>query len=563
LGLAALAAGGEADEETADLLLYAASFAVQGVAYPAAVLPVLAALRPLGEKAPHRYVVALAAASELETLDQETARYIYYALQQHRGRLLEAERRWPLVEAARAYSNLLVKHTEHIEDRREDAVADMCRLYGEVGKRGAAAAPDRASSAQRLLGTVAEAHVLAVALDRDVLAPLVQRHCGLGDLVEETGAVRKTLEEAAQPDQLRKIMESDEDFAEWVTAQNVTGNAGRLFEDLRTWFTVELALYKLNHAINESGELDAGKLKEAAEEFEKAAEISSKLKHWDSYLIAHGWALRARVLAAGSWGGLLERARGFRDLWREAEEHRRPTADYLAKAAFRLGEYLVYLAASGDRKRAEDLLKEWRWLLDYVPEASVTARLMLRLFDVGEGARQEEVVDVFEPKLSPEYRPALSMLAGRLQKDKVPDECARFIPPWLEALYAVARSVKFKSELCVDAVASAAGNRVAAERLRSKINGEVMEAHPLLGKADGRTLVEVLAPRSSQAQLAFMLLAAVEGRVDAVRLHGLLGSAEFKKPLVRRLFRAVYENCDDLNSESCRLALLKLYYYHF
>jgi hypothetical protein len=65
LGLAALAAGAEVDEETADRLLYAAFAAVQRVAVPVAVLPILAALRPLGEKAPHRYVSLLAAASEL------------------------------------------------------------------------------------------------------------------------------------------------------------------------------------------------------------------------------------------------------------------------------------------------------------------------------------------------------------------------------------------------------------------------------------------------------------------------------------------------------------------
>jgi hypothetical protein len=59
-----------------------------------------------------------------------------------------------------------------------------------------------------------------------------------------------------------------------------------------------------------------------------------------------------------------------------------------------------------------------------------------------------------------------------------------------------------------------------------------------------------------------MLLAAVEDRGDAVRLHGLRGSARAKKPLLRRLFRAVYENCGDLNSEECRMALLKLYYFH-
>jgi hypothetical protein len=549
LGLATLAAGAEADGETAYLLLHAASSAVQEVARPAAVLPVLAALRPLGEKAPHRYVVTLAAASELETLDQETAQYIYYALQQLRSRLLKAERRWPLVEAIHAYSNLLIKHHIHIRDRQEDAVADMCRLYGEVGKRGAAAALDRGPSAQRLLDAAAGTYVLAAALESDDLAPLVREHCGLGDLVKEAEAVRSALEEAAaRPDELGKIAESDADFAEWLTAHNVMGDAGRVVENLRSWFTAELAYYKLDHALDERGELDAEKLEEAAGEFEKAAKIREKPEHWGNYLAARGWALRARVLAAKSWGGLLERAKGFRDLWREAEEHREPTAGYLTTAAFRLGEYLVYLAASGDRERAKDLLKERRWLLDYVPEVSVAARLMLRLFGVGEGARQEEVVEAFGPHLPPEFRPALSMLAGRLQRDKAPDECAK-LP---------------EAELCVDAVASAAGNRVATERLRSGsgIEKVVPETRPLLDRVDGRTLVEVLAPEYSLARLAFMLLAAVEGRADAVRLHGLLGSARLEEPLPQRLFRAVYESCSDLNGERCKMALLKLYYYH-
>ena len=174
----------------------------------------------------------------------------------------------------------------------------------------------------------------------------------------------------------------------------------------------------------------------------------------------------------------------------------------------------------------------------------MTARLMLRLFGVGEGARQGEVVVVFGPRLSPEFRPALSMLAGRLQRDEARDECAKIS----------------ETEDCVDAVASAAGNQEAAERLKSEIESEAPEARSLLGKADGRTLVEVLAPGYPSAQFALMLLAAVEGRADAVRLHGLWGSAWTKEPLSRRLFRAVYENCGDLNSEGCRTALLKLYY---
>jgi len=547
LGLAALAAGGEADEETADLLLHAASSAVQDVGHPAAVLPVLAALRPLGEKAPHRYVSLLAAASELEALDQGTAHYIYDALQQLKGRLLEAERRWPLVDAVAVYSNLLTKHPEHIEDRLADAVADMCRLYGEVRKRGDAAAPNGGPSAQRLLGAAAGAWVLAAALYRDVLAPLVRRHCGLGDLEKEAEAVRSALEEAAaRPDELRKIAKSDADFAKWAAAHSAAGDAGEVIENLRSWFTYELARYKLDHSLDEGGELDAGKLEEAAREFGNAAKIDKKLEQWRNYLAARGSALRAHVLAAGSWRGLLKRAKGFRKLCRKAEGRLEPTAGYLEAAASTLGECLVYLAASGDRERAEDLLKGRRWLLDYDPRASVAARLMLRLLGVGEGARLEEVVDVFEPRLSPERLPALSMLAGRLQKDEALEECTKL------------SDVKD----CVDAVASAAGNRVAAERLRSEIEKVVPEARPLLDKVDGRTLVEVLAPKYSPALLAFMLLAAVEGRADAVRLHGLWGSAQLEGPLPRRLFRAVYENCGDLNGEGCRMALLKLYYLH-
>jgi hypothetical protein len=139
------------------------------------------------------------------------------------------------------------------------------------------------------------------------------------------------------------------------------------------------------------------------------------------------------------------------------------------------------------------------------------------------------------------------LLAGRLQKDETLRRCEQLPKP----------------EVCVDAVAAATGGQEAVERVKSEIEREVPEASLLLDKVDGKTLVEVLAPGDSPAQFAFMLLAAVEGRADAVRLHGLLGSAGLKEPLARRLFRAVYEKCGDLNSEGCRLALLKLYYYHF
>ena len=551
LGLAVLAAGAEVDGKTADQLLYATPFAVQRVTHQGTILPVLAALRPLGEKAPHRYVSLLAAASELRTLYPETVWYIYDALQQLRARLTDTERIWPLVNAVRAYSNLLRRYPEHIRDRWGEAVAGMCELYSKVRERSAEAALESGLSAQRLLDAVARAYVLAVALGSDVLAQYVQRHCGLSDIIKEAEAVSSMLDDAAaHPEELKKI--KNEDFAEWVTTLSPTGDARFAVENVRAWFTHVLARCKLNHALDEKGELDEKRLKEATKEFKKAAKIERRLKQWENYLTAHSFALRARVIAAKSWGKLLKRAKGFCGLWSEAEEYRKPTAIYLAMAAGRLGECLIYLAASGNKRGAEKLLKEWRWLLDYDPRVSVVTRLMLRLFGVGEGARQEEVVEAFEPQLSPEFWPALLMLTGRLQRDEAPEECAKLSdaqPP--------------EAELCNIIVAAAAGNRVAAERLRSVIEKVVPEARLLLDKADGRTLVEVLTPLTPAAQLALMLLAAVEGRADAVRLHGLLGSAGSKEPLARRLFRAVYENCGNLNSEGCRLALLKLHYYHY
>jgi hypothetical protein len=110
--------------------------------------------------------------------------------------------------------------------------------------------------------------------------------------------------------------------------------------------------------------------------------------------------------------------------------------------------------------------------------------------------------------------------AGRMQKEEALEERAQS-----------------PSEVCVDAVAATVGNHETVERLRSEIEREAPEAHHLLGKAEGRTLVEAPAPEYSWAQLAFMSPVAVEGRANAVRLHGLWGSARSKRQLFPRRLR--------------------------
>jgi hypothetical protein len=330
----------------------------------------------------------------------------------------------------------------------------MCLLYGEVKKRGAAAALNNNSTAQRLLHVVARAHVLATALENDGLASVVKGRCGLGDIMKEAEAVRGTLDEAAaHPEELRKI--KNEDFAEWVTTKSPTDDAGIVIKNLRSWFTYELAYYKLNHALNERGELDEEKLKEAAKEFENVAEIGRALGQWENYLASSNWALRARILAAKSWEEFLKMAEdpqkpkateSIKKLWEETEKRIEPTAGYLATAAAILGEYLVYLAASGKKKEVEELLKEWRWLLDYRPEVSVATRLMLVLFGIKEGAGQGEVVvDVFVSQLLPELWPTLLMQTGRIQKEQALKECAKLPKPEV-CVVAVAAADRLKPE---------------------------------------------------------------------------------------------------------------------
>jgi len=201
---------------------------------------------------------------------------------------------------------------------------------------------------------------------------------------------------------------------------------------------------------------------------------------------------------------------------------------------------------------AEKLLKERRPLLSYCPEVSVATRLMLRLLGVGEEVQPGEVINAYAPSLKSEFLPALKTAYGSIDKSKAVEMCVTL------------------GAACVDAVAAVAGNGEAVRRLKElmeklaeKLGGLSPEVRSLLEGVDGRALVEVWAPRTGSAQFVFTLLAALEGRAEAVRLHGLWGSMFAEAPLLRRLFRGVYEQCADLRSEGCRLALLKLYYYHF
>jgi hypothetical protein len=135
LGLAAFIAETDIDENTADLLLYVAPFAIRRVFNPTVMPIVLAALRPLGEKAPHRYLATLATATEREMLDGVAVQHIYNTVQQLWFHLLETDHRSSLVFAVEIYSDLLTKHSVYTRKLSEDILADMCLLYDRLRRK--------------------------------------------------------------------------------------------------------------------------------------------------------------------------------------------------------------------------------------------------------------------------------------------------------------------------------------------------------------------------------------------------------------------------------------------
>jgi hypothetical protein len=168
LGLAALAAEAEVDGEMADLLLYAASAAVQRVAHSAWLC--CRFWRRCGLWAKRRRIDTshlLAAASELETLlDQETVEYIYDALQQLKNRLTETGA--PLASGG-GYPRLLKPAEKTLSIHQGSlgggrgliCVSYTAKLKGATTQRRLRAASRR----NALFDTIAKVYVLAVALE--------------------------------------------------------------------------------------------------------------------------------------------------------------------------------------------------------------------------------------------------------------------------------------------------------------------------------------------------------------------------------------------------------------
>jgi hypothetical protein len=557
LGLASIIAnaarlGRDVKPGDADAALHIASFAIKSVAVPDLIKSVLGALEPLHGKAPHRYLEQLALASDMENLHLITFRYIFDKLNKILDNYgYEVKGHAPsLVNAVTTYANLLRKHLGHFSDETEieDVVGRVVNLLNELGKF------------KFSLGIIAWAYALAPALENENVRRLMEEKLGIGVV----GKASEVLDELSRLRERVQELMRDEEFMSYIESRFLKADEEAVMEvilEASSLLKAALAIYRVYN----------NELIEARDLFNEVAEERREIGDYENYLVARGSALRVEAIKGSLVGDDL--VKKFQQLYEEAfnVEHFMLTAHYLSIASHVLGGYLVSLALTGDHETISKLLEKHLWVLNADKQVSVLTRLMLnallrprgRLSSELEGrlsVNPEELINAFGSDMRSEFLPALRVA---LEIAKPEDE--------------IKSCEEFNDEDCVDFVLAVKGNSTAVKQLRegiinafnNSLKGLSFDAEPLINEfrglvhgLDGKSLAQLIAPRSSLARLTLMLRALINGNKELAKALALDGAASFAGKLPARLFLEAYRACCDLESESFRRAVARLFFLH-
>jgi len=318
--------------------------------------------------------------------------------------------------------------------------------------------------------------------------------------------------------------------------------------------------------------LDNDELDEAEELFNEAAEEYREIGSYENYLVVCGWALRTEAIKGLVGDDLVKK---FQQLYEKTfnVEHLMPTAHYLSNASGTLGEYLVSLALTGNYEKIDELLEEHWQVLDANEQVSVLTRLMLnallgpRVRLSGElkdrlSVNPEELINAFGSDMRSEFLPALRVALGIAKLEDVGRMCMSINDSTKEGTCMYAISVAMNNDA---AVVQLRGQLIDAFRglLSEKpgllkelsVDADVLfnEFRGLVNGLDGKSLVQLIAPTNSGAQLALMLHALVNGDEKLAKAHALKGTVGATgNKLLKRLFLEAYKECCDLKSESFR-----------
>jgi len=502
---------------------------------PDYVKPVLRVLEPLRNKALHRYL-------ELQVSS--------------------------LVDAMDNYISQLSRYG------REDVVDKIFDLLNELGRLS----PN--------LGVIARARVLARALENENVRLLIERRLGI-NVVDKADEV---LEELSKLKEKVQELMSDEVFVSYVESKELMKDEGVMgYVEFKPVKAVEGAVkrtilketfplkHKLAHYKFRNDDLD-----DAARLFNEMAEEDRKIGIYENYLANSNWALRAEAINGSLVGD--ELVKKFQQLYEEAfnEKHFENTAWYLSTASLILGGYLVSLALAGDHETISKLLEKHLWVLNANKQVSVLTRLMLNALlghRVGlsselEGrlsVNPEELIYAFGSDMHSEFRPALR-IALEIAKPEDGAVMCVLIKDSTKGVRVVCgdSAIDWLRWGLVDGFRESLIERFGQLKEfgvnADKLLDEFME---LVNGLDGKSLVQLIAPRGSMARLALMLRALINGDERLAKAHALYGAVGVSEKLPTRLFLEAYRACRDLGSEGCdlkndkfRRAIVGLFFYH-
>jgi hypothetical protein len=522
----------EVSEKDASTILKAACIGLSVGVSKHNTIFILSLFEPLSIKAPQHYINLLEILSQETNLSMNEVYSIYNMLNNILSNYSNKLKGlvWPLENIVSTYSELLSGYPYYFDDKIEGIAEEMCNWLSELRRNS----PE--------LATIAKAHILIPPLIHGyVVEDYVKKHCSINNIIDEVSDVLKNLEDIVNR---TSELVNDKIFMEWIKTKtfDLTENGVRRFiMNSEASLKFYLARYELND----------GKLDEAKKLYSEAAKIHESIGAVSNYLLAHGLILSTDVIKANSFNEYIEVAKGFEDLWNKTLENLEFLPHYLEVSSGILGDYLVYLASRGKHNDVENLLNKHIPLLNYHEKASVLTKLMLRILGYKKiEISFREIISTYIDSIFSWCLPALKLILG-VEAD-VEEECARLeYDP---------------RQLCEDAFLAIKGNEVAAERLKKwALRRWGLEFYKLVEDLNGKLLVQLLAFRTSDAMFAFILYSLINGNMDLARRCLLGGSIVYRVRgrLFSRLFREAHDSCCDVSDEKFKLALLKLFYYHF
>jgi hypothetical protein len=553
--------------DDADVTLDIAHYTIQLPTSTFHIRLTLHALKPLLDMAPHRYLGLLRQASTVEFLNRETARLVFnelnYILNKHYDE--SKKHSWSLVHAVIAYSELFNKHLSYLDNKMvKEMVGRVAELLRELG--------------DTVLGTIAWSYALAPVLKHEDIRMLWEmkfKERGLHiDVMKKVDYV------------LNKLNKLRENVKELLGDEEFMGFVKSIFFEANEKVANEIILgssLDLEHTLAHY-KFMKDELNEAAGLFEKVANGIKEIGEFENYLTDRVWVLRVKAIESSLASNDL--VKEYDQLFNEAWNNRKPTANYLNAISGILYNYLVSLALTNNTNKAGELLKKYWAILNVNKQISVMTRLILntllgsknglddRLKDmlmVG----PEELVKVFEDEMFNEFLPALKVAHGLVKPEDGIWECEELVGD--------------QAKICKVAVLACGGRGDVIERVKrlliSVFRESILEREKrdllkelgvddnellsmfnkfreLVYGLDGRSLVQLIAPRYSGARLALMLYALINGNHELVKAHALYGTTVYPYKLLTRLFLEAYKACCDLSGENFRKALVRLFFYH-